>query len=373
VVPLVVFVVGWTLACAALARLIPGLLVDIVGRAHRAPSPYASNRYRFDAEGNARRLPSVSVVIPARNEENNIAAAIESVVIESDDRLQVVVVDDHSTDGTAAAARRAGAYVRAAADLPEGWTGKCWACHTGAATTEHRVVVFVDADVRLAPGALDAITARVADDTLVSVQPWHDAGRTFEQLSVIPNLVALMGAGSFSVFGRPGRLAFGPILATTRAGYERSGGFEAVRAEPVEDAALARRFSKRVLLTGRHLATFRMHTTSRQFADGWTRVLRAGVRHGSWFGFLAALVWIGALVAGFTSPWLYVANVVGIVALSRTAGRFGPAIAVLYPVALAVFVALCLRSLVSRQVMWKGRPLRSPQRARRSRVVQPPE
>jgi 4,4'-diaponeurosporenoate glycosyltransferase len=300
-------------------------------------------------------------VIPARNEEKNIVGVLESVPPNS---LETIVVDDHSTDQTAIRAAAIGATVIPAPDLPSGWTGKCWACHAGqaAAAPDTTVLVFVDADVRLAPGALEHIARHLADDTLVSVQPWHDAGAGFEQLSVIPNLIALMGAGAFSVFGRPARLAFGPVLAMTRAGYEQSGGFEAVRGEPVEDTALAQRFDHRVLMTGRDLATFRMHTSVESFISGWSRVLRTGVRQGSWLGSLAACVWVAALIAGFTSPWIYLANVVGLAGLSRVAGRFRFPVAILYPLALATFVALCARSLVSRRVQWKGRPVQWPPR-----------
>jgi 4,4'-diaponeurosporenoate glycosyltransferase len=314
---------------------------------------------------------AVSVVIPARNEENNIVGLVESVPPNS---VDVIVVDDHSTDQTAIRAARTGARVVSAPPLPDGWTGKCWACHTGqtAASSDSpdsTVLVFIDADVRLAPGALERIGTHVSDGTLVSVQPWHDAGAGFEQLSVIPNLIALMGAGAFSVFGRPARLAFGPVLAMTRAGYEQSGGFEAVRGEPVEDTALAQRFGHRVLLTGRDLATFRMHTSVESFINGWSRVLRTGVRHGSWFGTIAAGVWVAALIAGFTSPWIYLANVVGLASMSRVAGRFRPPIAALYPLALAAFVALCARSLVSRRVQWKGRQVQRPSRGTRSLML----
>jgi 4,4'-diaponeurosporenoate glycosyltransferase len=302
------------------------------------------------------------VVIPARNEENNIAGVVESVLGESTSIRQIIVIDDQSTDATAAVATASGALVAPTPPLPDGWTGKCWACHNGQLLATTPQLVFIDADVRLAPSALTAVASRLNDDTIVSVQPWHDAGPGFEQLSVIPNLVALMGAGAFGILGRPARLAFGPVLAMTRQGYDRSGGFEAVRAEAVEDVALARRLPHRVLMTGRDIATFRMHATPGQFIDGWTRVLRSGVRHGSLFGAVAATAWIGALIAGFTSPWLYFTNVVGLAVLSQVAGRFRPPIALLYPLALGVFVLLCLRSLFSRRVQWRGRqvPLASP-------------
>jgi 4,4'-diaponeurosporenoate glycosyltransferase len=208
----------------------------------------------------------------------------------------------------------------------------------------------------LAPGAPARLaTIATREGALVSVQPWHDVGPTYEQLSMMPNLAALMGSGVFALVRSRRKLAFGPVLVTTRAAYDRAGGFEAVRGETVEDVALARRYDRVRVLTGRGLATFRMHHSPRQFVDGWTRVLRRGVGAGSLLGVLAVIVWIGALVAGFTSPWLYALDALGLAMLSRVAGRFRWYTALLYPIALAVFVLLCLRSLVSRRVMWRGR------------------
>jgi 4,4'-diaponeurosporenoate glycosyltransferase len=328
VVPLIVLVMGWFLAMLSLSRLVhPRRLND-----------------SSDLDG------SLSIVIPSRNEAANLAVLLPLL-----GDADVVVVDDHSDDTTAAVAKSLGANVIAAPPLPAGWRGKTWACHTGGLVSVSTTIAFVDADVRVDAATLRRLGEVASDGSLVSVQPWHDAGPTFEQCSMVPNLAALIGCGAFAPWSSRRRLAFGPILVTTRDAYERAGGFRAVADETVEDVALARRYRWVSVFSGRKIATFRMHRTRREFADGWTRVLRRGATAGSPFGVLATMVWIAALVAGLTSPVLYAVDAVLLFALSRVAGRFRWYTALLYPIPLAMFVVLCLRSLLVRRVRWRGR------------------
>ena len=194
------------------------------------------------------------------------------------------MVDDESSDRTAAVAAAGGAEVVAAPPRPEGWTGKAWACATGAAlagTTSggEDVLVFLDADVRLErPDVLDRLAAEVAaaPDGLISVQPWHRTGRPVEQLSLFFNVTALMGSVAFTVLGTRVRptLAFGPVLACRQAAYEASGGHAhaSVRGAVAEDIALARRFPSVALFTGRPDVSFRM------YPSGLRALSRAGPR-----------------------------------------------------------------------------------------------
>ena len=104
--------------------------------------------------------PAVSVLIPARNEEANIADACAAVLANEGVELELVVLDDASTDRTPDdPARRSPtpgcAWPRRRA-LPPGWSGKQHACHVLAGLARHELMVFVDADVRLAPDALCA-------------------------------------------------------------------------------------------------------------------------------------------------------------------------------------------------------------------------
>jgi 4,4'-diaponeurosporenoate glycosyltransferase len=75
---------------------------------------------------------TVSVVIPARDEAASLPGLLASLAAQTRPPDETIVVDDHSRDDTAAAAAAAGATVLAAPALPPGWTGKAWACWTGA-------------------------------------------------------------------------------------------------------------------------------------------------------------------------------------------------------------------------------------------------
>jgi len=101
----------------------------------------------------------VSVLIPARNEEKNIRATLESVLANRDTTFEVVVLNDHSTDRTADIVGELARHdprvrLESAPPLPTGWCGKQHACHVLARLARHPLLVFMDADVRLAPDAL---------------------------------------------------------------------------------------------------------------------------------------------------------------------------------------------------------------------------
>ena len=115
--------------------------------------------------------PTVTVVIPARNEAATIAVCVRSIVAQDyPGRLDLIVVDDDSSDDTArlaaaagSGATRASAIVSSRA-LPGGWTGKLWALKQGIAFAEqhHRpdYLLFTDADIAYAPDLVRRWCAR---------------------------------------------------------------------------------------------------------------------------------------------------------------------------------------------------------------------
>jgi hypothetical protein len=330
----------------------------------------------------------VSVVIPARNEEATLPDLLASLAAQSLVPAEIVVVDDGSTDTTAEVACAGGARLVHAPPLPEGWVGKSWACHIGSLQTTGDVIVFLDADTVVAGDGLERIVStweHEVGDGLLSVQPFHVTAKPYEQLSVYPNLMAMMASGGFG----PGRrrwspVGFGPCMVTSRAAYRSVGGHELVAGEVIEDIALARAYGEAGLaveaLAGGTAISFRMYPGGiRQLIDGWTKNLAGGPRLVSTVPLVAAVCWVLASVAAATDAvevvvgattgaqrWsalaIWALASVQVAVLARRIGRFAWWAAPAFPVLLAGFVALFCRSLlhraVRRTVSWHDRDVR---------------
>ncbi|WP_395656398.1 glycosyltransferase family 2 protein [Nocardioides sp.] len=338
------------------------------------------------------RAATVSVVVPARDEEATLPALLESLQGLAVGVREVVVVDDASQDATAAVARAAGATVLHAEDPPPGWTGKAWACHTGARATRGDLLLFLDADTVLGPDALDGLL-EMHDGYrgLVSVQPFHTVVRPYEQLSSYFNAVSVLASGAFRrrPTGRP--MAFGPCLLTSRADYERVGGHAAVRAEILDDAELAAAYHRaglpvRSAVGGRSVRMRSYPGGVRQLADGWTKNVASGASAAAPGPTVGTVSWIcahhavavGAVLAlvgaatGEELPMVYGSPVLWAVAwvvvawqlrsLLHRIGSFRWWTWALFPAPLLAFDLVFLRSLVltavRRRVRWRGRAVR---------------
>jgi 4,4'-diaponeurosporenoate glycosyltransferase len=338
--------------------------------------------------GRRRTLPAaapvgarVSVIVPARNEATRLPRLL--ALLDADRQpYEVLVVDDGSTDGTAATASAWGATV-VPAERPAGWSGKAYACWVGARAAQGDLLVFLDADVEPAPGAVGALAAAAQSSRgLVSAHPVHRVERPYELLSAGPGLVALLGAGTGD---RPVRrwwrrpMAFGPAMAIPAGAYRHIGGHRAVRGEVADDVALAGAADRagvpvRSLLGGSQVA-YRMYPDGlAPLAEGWTKNLASGgastpplrlAAVGLWVtaSLLAGLALGGTVVAGEgTVPAVaaYVLFASQFHVLARRVGRFGGA-SLLYPVLMGAFVVLFTWSAVltfgRRRVRWRGRVL----------------
>lgn len=320
----------------------------------------------------------VSVVIPARDEAGSLPNLLATLAVQLRPADEVVVVDDDSTDGTGDLARRFGATVVTAPPRPEGWLGKPWACSVGAQAATGDLLVFLDADVTLAPDAVGRLLAthRRDPDGLLSVQPHHDAPRWWEQLSALPNLVAAMASGALDRGDRHPAVAFGPCLVTSRRSYERAGTHAVVADEVIEDIHLARAYDGAGLgvtgCIGGESVRFRMYPAGvAQLVDGWTKNLAGGPGLAPLGPLVLAVIWllgvssvVGAIAAVpfGRDPWPVAAAWVATAAtVSWMLGRIGsfrwwagPA----FPVLWVAFVGLFARSAIYRatgRVRWRGR------------------
>lgn len=318
----------------------------------------------------------VTVVIPARNEAQRLPGLLAPLTAGLPAHVQVIVVDDHSADDTAAVAR---GYPRVrvvpAPDLPPGWTGKSWACHAGARAAPAGDLVFLDADVELAPDALmRALALRRERGGLVSIWPYHRVVHAYEHLCALFNLTTLMAMGAGSLVApRNVRAAAGPMIVTTTADYARVGGHESVRTELVEDVGLGRRYAEAglpvaVLGGGRDVA-FRMYGEGfRSLVRGCSRNLGSGPFLLSPVRVVAIVFWLVCAIGAFrwagglrTWPaYALTAMFAGQMAvLFRQVGAFGWVNGLLYPVHVAFFAAMFVLGVfkvrIARRVHWRGR------------------
>lgn len=341
-------------------------------------------------------LRTVSVVIPARNEEQNLPKLLRSLAAQSLRPHEILVVDDGSTDRTAEVARQHGARVIASQPLPEGWRGKTWACHQAAQAATGQLLLFLDADTWFEPEGLERAlsayaslmmmprgglavvaagrplhwseTTRAPQGGAFSLGPYHAVRRPYEQLSLFFNLSMTVGTA-------PDRL-FGQMLLVDRQSYQRVGGHEAVKGRTLENFHLAQLFRDAGIPTrsavGRGILAFRMYPHGlRELIEGWTKGFASGAGRTP-RGVLGLVVaWmiglmlapIGWLVTGDGLPWggacLLCAVQVG--CFARAVGSFHCLAALLYPVPLVFFFAVIARSAMrsGKQVTWKGREIRA--------------
>jgi len=235
---------------------------------------------------NGEACPRIAAIVPARDEEANIARCLEGLLAQDYPaaRRNVFIVDDHSADATPAiagaiAARDGRVRVLAAPPLPPGWIGKCLACWVGAhaASGEAEWLCFLDADVRPQPSLLSRAIATAQSEglDLLSLAPRQELGSFAERL-VMPCGLYLMAfyqdLGRLQSRAGKDATATGQFMLVRRALYEAVGGHAAVRNAICEDVSLARlikRAGGRVALhDGREAISARMYTGWRSLWEG---------------------------------------------------------------------------------------------------------
>jgi 4,4'-diaponeurosporenoate glycosyltransferase len=320
---------------------------------------------------------SLSIVIPARNEEDNIPHLLQSIIVSAQPR-EILVVDDASTDNTAPISRSLGATVITSAPLPEGWTGKAWACHQGAQRAIGDHLLFLDSDTFFVGEGLDRLVVRwlhERDPRLVlSLLPYHATSATYEQLSLFFNVLMAGGAGGFGLFSKPH--LFGQSLLIAKDIYFAVGGHAAVRGCVLENlnlAHLVRASGARILcLGGRGTLHMRMFPKGLgHMSDSWTKAFIYGAAVSDGLILSAAVVWISALWS--TALLLIVPRDYGrlglavvylllslqLVWFARQLGSFRFLTCLLYPLPLAYYCAVFGRSAarraLHRKTDWRGR------------------
>lgn len=323
-------------------------------------------------------VTSISVIIPARNEEHNLPGLLESISLSKNRQIEILVVDDHSTDATAEIADEMGARVLGSELLPPGWTGKAWACYQGARQASGELLLFVDADTHFAPGGLERLIARwqrAADRQLtISLLPYHTLRNAYEQLSLIFYLLMAAGAGGFGLVAR-GRL-FGQSLLIPRDVYFAVGGHSSVRGfilENLKFAEVLHKAGRRMLcLGGRGTLEIRMFPEGlRQMSDSWTKAFVYGASSSGGAVLSWSIVWISTLwtvalmllVPSSITPsgllLVYCLFSLQLFLFARQLGNYSFLVCVLYPIPLAyycvIFARSAFRRVAGQKTIWRGR------------------
>jgi chlorobactene glucosyltransferase len=229
-------------------------------------------------------LPSVTVIVPARNESANIRRIVHSLVAMNypteSGGFRVLIVDDHSTDDTATLARSGGAdVIRLEAEPPVGWTGKCNACEQGACQSNTEWLLFTDADTIHTPDSLRQAVAYAENHHLdaLSLLLRQECVGVWDRA-----LLPLAYQQFFAVLRLDKPVFNGQYILIRRAVYERSGGFGAVRGRVMEDVAMAESLTSQgyrtALLNGEQAASVQMYADFRSLWRGMTKTAFAAAR-----------------------------------------------------------------------------------------------
>jgi glycosyltransferase involved in cell wall biosynthesis len=265
--------------------------------------------------------PSLSVIVPACDEADTLEPALRSLLAQDYPGLEIVLVDDRSTDGTgavvdllaAADPRVKAVHVR---ELPPGWLGKVNALRRGAELATGRYLLFTDADVHFAPGALHRALAFAVAHRL-------------EHLTLIPRLrcTSLLQGALMNAFfagyvrrtlGRalgeaPTPFGFGAFNLVDRAAFEATEGFAWLRMDVLDDIALGALMQGAGRRAGLATATDALevlwYPTARDAVRGFGKNMfggLAGYRPGVAAAMVLASLWLGvgpALAAFGTGVW----------------------------------------------------------------------
>ena len=318
---------------------------------------------------------AVSVLIPARDEADNLPACLDGVLGQGACVREVLVYDDHSSDATPrileSLASRPGSTVRAvpAEALPPGWCGKNFACDRLAAAAEGEWLLFLDADARLLDGAIERMLAEARRRDLTMLSCWPG----FEMLSAPERL--LMPMLNFVVFSLfPGvlaarrrqpslGLAHGSCLLLERQTYHAVGGHAAVRHEIFEDTRLAQlwrvRGQRSLCVDGQNAVRVRMYAGFPQIWRGFLKNFYPAFRHDTTFWLFCAFHGVVFVLPFLTASWTAAAFVLAARAVLAVRFRQSVWTVPAHPFAEMIMLALALWSRhlcrSGRGVAWKGR------------------
>ena len=319
---------------------------------------------------------SVGVVVPMRNEAENIEGIVSTLSAQEGD-FHFYLLDDNSEDLTFDLLQRFTAgdsrfTVIKGAPLADGWIGKTWALQQLFVASSEETLVSIDADVRLTNDAINKAVTLMHGAHLDFISPYpRQIAQTFAERLIQPLLqwswlttVPLRyaeGSGSTSM-----AVANGQFFVVRRTALASIGGYQSVKHAVIDDVFLARELIKSgshgTVVNGSDIAQTRMYASWKEIKAGYGKSLNKAF--GSLFGAIFVMLFliatsIAPLIVGLMGNpygWFGLAAIVGTRVLSAIKSRGRVLDSVLHPISIAALIYLIVYSYLARgTVTWKGR------------------
>ncbi len=316
--------------------------------------------------------PDISILIPARNEENNISKLLESLENQDYPTMEILVLDDGSTDQTASIAEKASQTSRFPITVihgekrPDGWLGKNWACHQLSRNAAGKIWIFLDADTWLSPHGVSSIVYRMHQYQLDFSTVWpHQVMRTLPEKTIISTVYATIATylPTNYCYKAPWWIPFpslrekvkplfasacGQCMVFTKACYETIGGHSTVKGEVVEDVTLARIVVKSGLTMrmfhGTDTIWCRMYRSHKEILQGLRKNFFAGFGN-RYLPFFAS--WIGHIAVYLMPPIIFISEYTGLIGITSETMKYSG-------------IAVILTAIPFLQRLWVGLFLKWP-------------
>jgi cellulose synthase/poly-beta-1,6-N-acetylglucosamine synthase-like glycosyltransferase len=338
--------------------------------------PYFSNHIPAKSILPVAEQPLVSIIIPARNEENSLPKLLASLLESEYTTYEILVVDDHSEDLTYEVASKFAVTVIKAPPKPEDWVGKSWACYIGSCFAKGELFLFTDADtVHTQSGLKEAVAhLRSSKAVLLSAPSFHQNNHWWEKLLGPFHFLVTMAATPFNKPNLENPYAIGQYLLFDAVFYQSLGGHTAISSSLGEDVDLAR-------MTITNGGLYQLHTHTRlyevqmykgfgEFLSGWSRLLRVGMQSMEISSMIISTLAIFALLAIFHESgdiiyWVpTLLTLICIWHVQQFTGNFSIWGIVFFPLGLGLFILLGTWAAISQvlhlPLQWRGRTYTQP-------------
>jgi chlorobactene glucosyltransferase len=241
--------------------------------------------------GVASKHPFISVLVPARNEEANIEECLRTLLKQDYPNYELIVLNDNSNDNTGEILKNLKTQhptlkILQGKSLPEGWTGKTYACKQLADKAKGEWLLFTDSDTRHYPNSIKTAvkTAITKKADMLTLFP-KIIMKTLPEKIIMPMLLFtvftllplyFVSKKGFTKFS----MSMGPYMLFKRSAYDKIGGHGSVKSALVEDVWLARKIKENgftlVIADGKDAAELRMYKGFKEIWNGFSKNIYAG-------------------------------------------------------------------------------------------------